>query len=165
MSAALALQAARDADIRIGIDGEALILEADVPPPPDLLDFLTRHKARIVAFLRAGDDGWLGENWRAFFQERAEFQGGVPRDQVRTRAFACCVVEWLNRNFVRSPLGRCIACSEGDHANAPLIPHGVESTGHAWLHSLCWTDWHASRKAEAVNALSNFGIRDVRTSP
>ena len=124
MSAALALQAARDADIRIGIDGEALILEADVPPPPYLLDFLTRHKAGIVAFLRAGDDGWSGENCRAFFQERAdiaELQGGVPRDQARTRAFACCVVEWLNRSFVRSPPGRCIACGEPDQVKFPRV--------------------------------------------
>ncbi|MFZ1814402.1 MAG: hypothetical protein WBO55_19480 [Rhizobiaceae bacterium] len=26
-------------------------------------------------------------------------------------------------------------------ASAP--PHGVEPTGHVWLHSRCWPSWHS----------------------
>ena len=40
--------------------------------------------------LRPGGDGWSGEDWRAFFDERAgiaEFDGGLPRDQAEARAF------------------------------------------------------------------------------
>jgi hypothetical protein len=27
-----------------------------------------------------------------------EFDGGLPRAEAEGQAFACCVVEWLNRN-------------------------------------------------------------------
>ncbi len=169
MSAAEALKAARDAaGIRIGIDGDALVLEADAAPPPAVLDLLSRHKAGVVALLRTADDGWSGEDWRAFFDERAgiaEFDGGLPRHEAEARAFACCVAEWLNRNPVRSPPGRCLGCGEAEHAHDPLLPFGTEPTGHAWLHSRCWSAWHAGRTAEAVAALSTFGIREMRTSP
>ena len=39
-----------------------------------------------------------------------------------------------------------------------LVPHGIEPTGHVWLHSRCWPDWYAGRKAEAVAALNAMGI-------
>jgi hypothetical protein len=83
---------------------------------------------------------------------------------AEARAFACCVVEWLNRNPVRSPPGRCLGCGAGDHAHDKLLPFGTEQTGHAWLHSRCWPAWRASRKVEAVAALSIFGIC-MRTLP
>jgi hypothetical protein len=161
MSAAQALQMARAAGVRIGIEGVALTLEADAAPPPDVLDLLARHKAGVVALLRKGDDGWLGEDWRAFFDERvgiAEFYGGLPRDQAEARALACCVAEWLNRNPVCSPPGRCLGCGDAELGHDPLLPFGTEPTGHAWLHSRCWSAWHAARQADAVAALSSMGI-------
>ena len=81
------------------------------------------------------------------------------------RAFACCVAEWLNRNPVRSPPGRCHGCGEAEHGHDPLLPFGTEPTGHAWLHSRCWPAWHSRRKAEAIAALSIFEIHETRTSP
>jgi hypothetical protein len=48
MSAAEALKAARAAGLRLGIDGDDLVLEASAPPPP-VLNLLSRHKASIVA--------------------------------------------------------------------------------------------------------------------
>ena len=101
MSAAEALKAARAAGVRIGIDGDDLALDADAAPPAAVLDLLSRHKAGVVALLRPGGDGWSAEDWQAFFDERAgiaEFDGGLPRAEAEARAFACCVVEWLNRN-------------------------------------------------------------------
>jgi hypothetical protein len=89
-----------------------------------------------------------------------EFDGGLPRAESEARAFACCVAEWLNRNPVRSPPGRCLGCGNGDHAHDPLLPFGIESTGHAWLHSLCWSAWYAG--VEAVAALANLGIHKSR---
>jgi hypothetical protein len=121
----------------------------------------------VVALLRTGSDGWSGEDWRALFDERgsiAEFDGGLPRASAEARAFACCVAEWLNRNPVRSPSGLCLGCGAGDHAHDKLLPFGTEQTGHAWLHSRCWEAWRASRKSEAVAALSAFGIC-MRTLP
>jgi hypothetical protein len=52
---------------------------------------------------------WSGEDWRAFFDERAaiaEFDGGLPREQAEARAFTYCVAEWLNRNPPRINNGR-----------------------------------------------------------
>src|SRR5439155_22645116 len=71
MTAFQALQSARDAGVRIVIDGDALTLDADTAPPATVLDLLSRHKAGMVALLRAGNGGWSGEDWRAFFDERA----------------------------------------------------------------------------------------------
>ena len=113
MSAVQALKAARGAGVRVRIDGDALTLGADAAPPSAVLDLLSRHKAGVVALLRKGSDGWSGEDWRTFFDERAgiaEFDGGLPRHKAEARAFACCVAEWLNRNPMRSPPGRCVGC-------------------------------------------------------
>ena len=158
MSAVQALKAARAAGVRLGIDGDALTLEAGAAPPSDVIDLLTRHKRGVVALLRVGRDGCSGEDWRAFFDERAgiaEFDGGLPRQQAEARAFACCVAEWLNRNPVRSPPGRCLGCGEAENRHDPLLPFGIESTGHAWLHSRCWSAWYAARQAEAAAALAS----------
>lgn len=161
MSAAEALGVARAAGIELRLDGDDLVLEASAPPPAAVLDLLSRYKAGILALLRPSGDGWSAEDWQVFFDERAgiaEFDGGLPRAQAEARAFACCVAEWLNRNFVRSPPGRCLTCGGGDHAHDPLLPFGIEPTSHAWLHSRCWTAWHAGRNAEAVTALGAMGI-------
>jgi hypothetical protein len=164
VSAAQALKAARAAGIDIALDGDALVLAAGTAPPPAVLDLLASHKAEIVALLRPANDGWSGEDWLAFFDERAgiaEFDG-LSRLSAKARAFACCVAEWLNRNPARSPPGRCLGCSEAEHAHDALLPFGTEPTGHAWLHSRCWPAWHASRKAEAVAALGHMGIPTSR---
>jgi hypothetical protein len=109
--------------------------------------------------LRAGAAGWTAEDWQAFFEERAsiaEFDAGLPRPRAEARAFDCCISEWLNRHPVRSSPERCVACGEQTHD--PLLPFGIESQGHAWLHSRCWPAWHAGRKAEGVAALTAMGV-------
>ncbi len=167
MSAVQALKAARDAGIDLTLDGDEIVLAAATAPPPAVLDLLASHKAWIVALLRPANDGWSGEDWLAFFDERAgiaEFDGLSPRS-AEARAFACCITEWLNRNPVRSPAGRCHGCGGSEHAHDPLLPFGTEPTGHAWLHSRCWEAWRASRKAEAVAALAAFEINPTRTLP
>ena len=157
MSAAEALKAARDAGIELALDGDDLVLSAASAPAPAVLDVLSRHKAGIVALLRPGRDGWSAEDWQVYFDERAgiaEFDGGLPRAEAEARAFECCVVEWLNRNPVCSPPGRCLRCGGREDTHDKLLPYGTEPTGHAWLHSLCWEAWHANRKAKAVAILS-----------
>lgn len=49
MSAVEALKAARAAGIQLGIDGDDLVLEAPAPPPPAVIDLLSRHKAEVVS--------------------------------------------------------------------------------------------------------------------
>ena len=160
------LRAARTAGIEVRIEGDYLFLEAPALPPAQILEVLARHKPGIVALLRPGADGWSAEDWQVFFDERAgisEFDGGLPRPEAEASAFACCVVEWLNRNPVRSPPGRCLACGAGDHAHDPLVPFGTETAGHVWLHSRCWPAWYAGRKAEAVAALAAMKIATCET--
>ena len=168
MSAVQAVKLARAVGVRIGIDGDALTLDADAAPPSAVLDLLAHHKPQVIALLRPGGDGWSGEDWRVFFDERAgiaEFDGGLPCDQAEARAFACCIAEWLNRNPARSPPGRCHGCGDAEHGYDLLLPFGTEPTGHASLHSRCWPAWHASRTAEAIAALSTFEIQETRPSP
>ncbi len=123
-------------------------LDAETAPPAAMLDQLSRHKAQVIALLRTGSDGWSGEDWLALFDERAaigELDSMLPRDQAEARAFACSVAEWLNRNPVRSPPGRCLGCGGSEQAHDALLPFGAGPTGHAWLHSRCWDAWHAGR--------------------
>src|SRR5262249_18426866 len=74
------------------------------------------------------------------------------------QTFACCVVEWLNRNPERSAAGRCVGCGDRAYAHDPLLPYGVEPAGHVWLHLRCWPAWYAARKAKAVSVLAAMGI-------
>jgi len=162
MSAVVALTQARAAGIQVGIDGDALVLEASAPPPAGVLDLLARHKADILTLLRPGNDGWSGEDWWEFFDERAgiaEFDGGLPRDQAEARAFSCCVGEWLHRNPVRSPSGRCDLCGQSKGMLLPyLTGYSVKDPGHTWLHQECSPAWHQERRAKAVAALVASGI-------
>ncbi len=167
MSAVAALKTARAAGVELALDGDALALKAASAPPAVVLDALSRHKAEIVALLRVGPDGWSAENWHVLFDERAgiaEFDGGLTRADAEAQAFACCVVEWLNRHPAASPSGRCLGCGDREHAHDPLLPYGVERGGHAWLHSRCWPAWYASRNAEAGAALAAMGIARPRHS-
>jgi hypothetical protein len=108
MSALIALKAARANGVSISPDGEDLVLSAPTEPPRAVLALISRHKPDIRLLLRPTTDGWTGEDWQYFFEERAaiaEFDGGLPRTQAEGQAFECCVVEWLNRNLAPSKPG------------------------------------------------------------
>jgi hypothetical protein len=161
VSAAEALREARAAGIQINVDGDDLLLEAATPPSAAILDLLSGNKTGILAVLRPDVDGRSPEDWQILFEERAaisEFHGAHSRAQAEEYAFACCVAEWLNRNPVASIAGCCLGCGGGHHAHDPLLPYGIEPTGHAWLHSRCWEAWHAARKREAAAALKAMGV-------
>ena len=161
MTAAECLRAARATGIDIVLDGDDLVLEASLPPPEAILDALSCNKAEIITLLRPGADGWSAEGWQVFFDERAgivEFDGGVPRLEAEEQAFACCVVEWMNRNPATSSSDRCVSCDGSESANEPLLPFGADFHGHAWLHSRCWKVWYEARKEEATVALTAMGI-------
>jgi hypothetical protein len=49
-----------------------------------------QHRLKVTAFLCPCGDGWSGDDWRAFYDERAgiaEFDGGLPWDQAEVSAF------------------------------------------------------------------------------
>jgi hypothetical protein len=161
MSAVEALKAARAAGIKLALNGDEVALSAASAPPAAVVDALSRHKADIVALLRPGRDGWSAEDWQVYFDERAgiaEFDGGLPRAEAEAQARECCVVKWLNRHPACSTPDRCLGCGGREDRYDKLLPYGTEQGGHAWLHWRCWGAWHARRKAEAIAALSSFGI-------
>ena len=166
MSAVMAIREALAAGVQVAIDGDALTLEASAAPPPAVIESLSRHKAEIIALLRPAEDGWSVLDWLTFCGERALMAAahGLTVTKAEARAFDCCVVEWLNRNPVRSPPSRCLGCGQTEHSHEPLLPFGTEGSGHAWLHSRCWQAWHESRKAKAIAALAAMGIVEPRTS-
>jgi hypothetical protein len=137
------------------------VLESAAPPSPAVIDLLSRHKDEIMALLRV-QHGWSPADWQAFFDERAaiaEFDGGLSRSHAQAQAFACCVIEWLNRNPAQSGPGRCVGCGGGNRPADPLLPFGTETSGHVWLHGTCWPERHQLRRAEAIAALRAIGIQ------
>jgi hypothetical protein len=161
VSAIEALKAASAAGIHCGIDGDDLVLEASAPPPPAVLDLLSRHKAGIVTLLRPADEVWSAGDWLALYDGRAgiaEFDGGLPRGQAEARAYVCCAAAWLNRNPLCSPSGRCLGGGGAEHAYVAVPPAGIETIGHAWPHSRAFPAWFAGQRAEVVAALAAMGI-------
>lgn len=161
MSAIEALKAARAAAVEILLDGDDLVLEAPACPPPAVLDLLSQHKPEIIALLRPDRDGLTGEDWRAFFDERAamaEFDGGLTRDQAEAQAFRYCVMQWLNRNPSSSVAGRCASCGQAEAKHAMVLPYGTDPGAHTWLHAECWQVWQKTRRAQAMKALTAMGI-------
>jgi hypothetical protein len=167
MSAAGALKSARALGIRVRIDGDALELEAAAPPPPAVIDLLSRHKADILRLLRPANDGWSPDDWQVLFEERAaiaEFDGGLSMHEAEKRAFAYCLTEWLNRSPAPSAPGRCVVCGGGERP-CELVPFGTDTSGHAWLHRVCWPAWRKAREMEAITALASMGISLEGLSP
>ena len=151
MSATAAIKAARTAGIRLGIDGDALTLEAATAPPAAVLDQLAHHKAGVMTLLRPGKDGWSGDDWMAFFDERAqivEFDGGLTPDQAEARAFACCVAEWLKTaiQFCRRP----VAVSAAMAASKPTT-------------SCCRSAPNRPATLGCIRVAGKHGIQDGRT--
>lgn len=163
MSAADAFAAARTAGLNLRVDGQDLVLNAPAQPPQTILDLLAQHKAGVIAILRAQDEDWPADEWRAFYDERAaiaEFDSGLSRREADALAHACCLTEWLNRHPVRSSPHRCLWCGQAEGSLGPLVPFGNEAAGHAWLHHRCWEDWHTRRTIEATDAIAAKGIKD-----
>ena len=73
----------------------------------------------------------------------------IPLDALGTTANA---VNWTIEAIAELPVG------DREYGYDPLVPYGVEPTGHAWLHSRCWEAWHAARKREAAAALEAMGV-------
>jgi hypothetical protein len=152
MNAIQALQLARAAGVRIGIEGETLTLEADAAPPSAVIDLLAQHKAQLLALLRTGSDGWSAEDWRGYFEERAairEHDGGMSRADAEAGALADCVARWRALNpLPPSDDGACVQCGEA-RPDTPVLARG----GHAWLHRQCWGAMNAARQREAEAAV------------
>jgi hypothetical protein len=167
MSAAGALKAARDAGVRVSIDGADLLLEAAAEPPRALLKMLSRHKQGLLALLRPGTDGWSGADWLALYNEDASIAKrdfGLSTTDAEAVAFERCLVEWLKRNPAPPTPGRCSWCRKEDAAGAALLPFGVGNR-HSWLHRRCWPAWFSGRRTTASMALQAAGIKSPIREP
>ena len=162
MSATEALKQASSVGLLVRIDGDALALDASAPPPAAVLDLLVRYKADILTLLRPGEDGWTGQDWQDFFEERtrvAELKGGLKRNHAEDRAFLWCVDEWLNRNPASSLPGRCHYCGQSEGTLLPyLTSQAPKDPAHTWLHQECSRAWQGERKRVAIAALRDRGI-------
>jgi hypothetical protein len=162
MSAVAALTQLRGRGVEIMLDGDDLVVVGADQLSDSEVERLRLMKGELVALLRAGTDGRDAEGWRAFFKERAAIaacDGGLSRPEADAVAFNCCIVEWLNRHPIRSCPDRCCWCNKPEREDSVLLPFGVESAGHAWLHSNCWRPWHEQRIADAVAALAEMGMK------
>jgi hypothetical protein len=118
-----ALSLAHSYGVNVTLDGDALALEADAPPPPSVLAILGRGKWDIIAALR---------------QREAE---------QRHR-----VVQWINDHFTSSPAGICTHCGGGPRPDDPFVVLFV-GNDRAEVHASCHRVWLAAREAEAGEAL------------
>lgn len=158
MSALAVLQDARAAGITIRVVGDGLGLEAQVPPPNEILHRLVRYKPEIVNLLRRS---WSAEAWQAFFDERAgilEHECGLSPPEAEARAFKCCVAEYINQTHTASYSDVCAQCGTREAATRPLIPVGTEKVGHVWVLCNCLTHWQMVREHRAALALRDMGI-------
>src|SRR5262249_12253479 len=152
MSASEALRLARAAGIIIQVDGDELVLEAKLAPPPGVVAELALNKPSILALLRSGVGAWSADDWQAYFDERAsilEHEAGLSRAESERHAFEECVIKWVDQNAIPSASGACGWCGRTKTRDAVVLPLGTEPSAHGWLHSECWRAWHRARRHEA----------------
>lgn len=165
MTAADIIAKVRAAGVEIHVEGDDLVLEAvepTAPPAAGLLERLKAYKPQILAALRPSADGWTGEDWRVFFDERAgigEYDCGMSRPEAEGRSYISCEDEWMYRNpVVMGDAERCQWCLCEERPHDQFVPLGIASAGRAWVHRGCSPAWAAGRRAEAARALAALGI-------
>jgi len=129
-------------------------------------DRIKSIKPLLVKLLTATADGWTGEDWREYFEERAaiaEHEAKLPRNEAEYRAYECAIGEWLSRNPMRSSPGRCHHCAQ---EQGPLFPYltdlDIVDPGHTWMHQSCSKLWHEQRCELAKAELLAVGIDQPR---
>jgi hypothetical protein len=118
-----ALQLARSQGVEVTLDGDDLVLKAEVAPPPRLLAILGRGKWDIVAALRLRE-----------VEERRS------------------IVQWVNNHFASSPPGVCAHCGDGPRSKDPFVLLFV-GNDRGEVHASCHSAWIAQQQAQARTAL------------
>jgi hypothetical protein len=118
-----ALQLARSQGVEVTLDGDDLVLKAEVAPPPRLLAILGRGKWDIVAALRL-------------------------REAEERRS----IVQWVNNHFASSPPGVCAHCGDGPRSKDPFVLLFV-GNDRGEVHASCHSAWIAQQQAQARTAL------------
>jgi hypothetical protein len=145
----------------VTLDGDDLVVVGADQLTDSEVERLRLMKGELVALLRPQTDGPDAKGWRAFFNGRAaiaQYDNGLSRAEAEAVAFNCCIIEWLNRHPIRSSPDRCCRCGGTERQDNVLLPFGVETAGHAWLHGNCWKPWYERRKADAFAALAEMAV-------
>lgn len=152
MKAARILKAAQAAGVHIEVDNGDLVLEADSPPPDEIVEAVFSAKAAIIALL-GGQNGPRGDENRV-----ATFPGmGLTQIQPRFDAldpYETAINIWLNNNPALSPPDRCAWCFRTEDRDHAVVPFGSHGSGHIWLHGECWGPWQRHRRQLAAVALT-----------
>jgi hypothetical protein len=123
--------------------GEQLILRAGPRAiPAALVHRIMEAKADLLELLAAKSDA----------------TGATPVEQELLGRAANAthgnrIVRWLDQHPSPSQAGLCAHCGQSGCIGAVVVPFGVTSGTHAWLHAECWPAWHQARRAEALCAL------------
>lgn len=158
MSATEAIKLAQNHGVNIAVKGGNLLLDADKPPPPTVVEALRENKTEILDFLIGPTVHWDKAEWVAFYDERAaiaEHDGGLGKAQ----AYEACIIQWLTLNPVpaTSP-DVCAQCLSPETEGMALIPVLNGAGGHIWLHSQCHPRWMANRRNQARRALKRISL-------
>jgi hypothetical protein len=100
MNAVDLLAEAERLGLQVRASGANLHLEADRPPPAELIKALADNKSELLAVLRSEPSNWTAEDRRAVFEERAahlEYDAGLPRPWAE--AFAKLIVSPVPGDF------------------------------------------------------------------
>ena len=123
MTVTESLELARSQGVEVTLDGDELVLEAEVAPPPSLLAILGRGKWDIVAALR------------------------LREAEERRR-----VIQRIADNFTPPPPGVCAHCGEGPRSEDPFVLLFV-GNDRGEVHASCHSAWIAQQEAQARSAL------------
>ena len=153
MRAAEILRTARHTGIQLRVEGNDLVLEAAAAPSPGLLELLASHKSEIMALVRPTAGGWSGEDWQAFYEERAaiaEHDGGFQRLEAELVALEECVDRWLvTHPPAMAPRATCLHCGVVVEEGNSAVSIACTSQSLAKLHKTCAPRWLNNRKWEA----------------
>jgi hypothetical protein len=156
MKADRALRAAYAAGVHIEVDDGDLVLEADTAPPDEIVAALFSQKAAIIALL---------ETQRGnpnidvlLFPEKAGFTEKRRSPHQETKdidAYERAIITWLNENPIVNQPDRCAWCFRPELPDHAVVPFGIRTSGHVWLHGECWEPWQQHRRLMAARALEN----------
>ncbi len=83
---------------------------------------------------------------------------GLSRAEAERAAFETVLITRLNATHPNTDPSRCAHCARPETPDAALLPVGW-GIRHARLHSDCRTLWRERRRAEAIAALAEAGVR------
>ncbi len=158
MKAARILHAAHAAGVHIEVDKGDLVLEADSAPPDEIVEALFSAKAAIIALLETQVGISNSEKCVPLFPDTGltQFDKNWPLPEpLVVDPYERAINTWLNNNPVVTQPDRCAWCFKADQPDHAVVPFGIHSRGHVWLHGECWDTWQKHRRQMAVRALQD----------